>query len=267
LKEERKVRYLRVGEEKKHLEALNSCFNPWGDESEWKRKYTEFPRFNFTKNVIIVEESGEWAGGGTAWFREASLSNNKKLTVYEAGDLYVLPTFRGKGIYSTAMRSLNEMARKRGAALGFAFPNIYHIAATALPKYGFADVFYPITKILLLKPERFFNYFLSRLEEFVFPPKFDDLKIKLIVSFDEKHDHPVSMMFGVEKGRLKELTSTTEGEKIDLVIKADMGLLTKAFSLFYRRKKILYLHLFFALLCRRLGVRFSLRFLKTFLGI
>lgn len=267
LKTERKTRSLREGEERKHFETLNTCYNPWGKYEEWNRRYKQFPEFDLTKNVLIVEESGEWAGGATAWFREAFLSNDKKISVYEAGDLYVLPAFRGKGIYSMAMRSLNEMAQKRGAVLGFGFPSVYGVAATALPKYGFADVFYPVTKILLLKPERFLGYFLSRLEEFVVPPKLNGLKIRLIVPFDKKNARVVSKMFHVENGQLKEVEDTAEVGKIDLTIKAEIELLNKASSLFYRRKKTLYLHLFFALLRRRLGFRFSLRFLKAFLGL
>jgi len=164
------------------------------------------------------------------------------------------------------MRSLNDMAQKRGAVFGFGFPSIYGVAASALPKYGFVDAFYPITKIFLLKPEKFFEYFLSRLEGFVFPPKFDGLRLKLIVPSDKKHVARLSRMFRVEKGLLKELKNAREDEKADLTVQTDFELLTQASSLFYRRKKTLYLHLFFALLRRRLRVRLSLRFLKAFLG-
>lgn len=264
---ERKIRYLREGEEKKHFETLNACYNPWGDEKEWRRRYTQYPGFDFTKNVVIHEEGADWAGGGTAWFREAFLSNDRRITVYEAGDLYVLPAFQGKGVYSAAMRSLNEMAQKRGAALGFGFPSIYGVAATALPKYGFTDLFYPSTRILLLKPEKFLDYFLSRLEEFVFPPKFDALKIKLIVSFDEQRSSTATKMFLVEKRKLKKLDNTSEVEEADLTIKTNLGLLIKASSLFYRHSRTLYPQLLWALLRRRLGLRFSSRFLKAFLGL
>lgn len=267
MKAERKIRCLRKGEEKKHFETLNLCYNPWGEEEEWKRRYMQFPEFDLTKNVLIVEENGEWAGGATAWLREALLSNDKKISVYEAGDLYVLPAFRGKGIYSTAMRSLNEMAKKRGAVFGFGFPSIYGVAATALPKYGFADVFYPVTKIFLLKPQKFLDYFLSRLEEFAFPPKFNGLRIKLIMPLDKTNIRAVIKVFHVENGQLKEEKDTAEVKKADLTIKAQIGFLSKGSSLFYRQKKTLYLHLLFSLLLRRVGVRFSLHFIKAFLGL
>lgn len=267
MKSERTIRFLRKGEEEKHFEMLNLCYNPWGDQEEWKRRYTEFPEFDITRNVLIVEENGQWAGGATAWFREAFLSSGKKISVYEAGDLYVLPAFRGKGIYSTAMRSLNEMAQKRGAVFGFGFPSIYGVAAIALTKYGFVDAFYPVTKIFLVKPERFLDYFLSRLEEFVFPPKLNGLRIRLIVLIDKKNARTVSTLFHVENGQLKQLKDVKGAEKTDLTIKTELGLLNTASSLFYRRKKTLYFHLLSALLSRRLGVRFSLRFLRAFAGL
>ena len=263
----RKTRTLRKDEAAEHFEILNSCYNPWGSEEEWKRRYLNFPKFNLTKDVVVVEENGEWAGGGTAWFREAYLPNNKPVLVYGAGDLYVLSNFRGKGIYSTAMRGLNEMAQRRGAVLGFGFPSIYGVAASALPKYGFTDAFNPVTKIFLLKPEKFLDYFLSRLEEFVFPRKFDGLKIRLVVPLDQKpHATQLSKTFFVEKGQLKELIGAEKSETADLSVKTDFKLLTKVSSLFYERKKSLYPFLLLALVRRRLGVRMSFRFLKAFLG-
>ena len=264
MKTERNFRYLRNDEARRHFDTLNSCYHPWGDEGEWKRRYTKFPEFDFTKDVIVAEENGKWTGGGTAWFREASLSNDKKIRVYEAGDLYVLSDFRGKGVYSTTMRSLNKMAQERGAVLGFGFPSVYGVAASALPKYGFVDAFYPVTKIFLLKPEKFLDYFHSHLEDYVFPPKYDGLKLKIIVPLNEKRANRLSKMFRVEKGRLKELTNPRE--VADFVVKADFELLAQASSLLYRRKKTLYAHLILALLRGRLSFRLSLRFLKAFLG-
>jgi len=262
----RTVRFLSEDEKEEHLKTLNMCYNPWGDEKEWRRRYAWSSDFDVTRNVLLVEENGEWAGGGTAWLREAFLSNNGKIKVYEAGDLYVLPQFRGKGIYSTAMRSLNETAQKGGSVLGFGFPSIYGVAASALPKYGFVDAFYPVTKIFLLKPEKFLNYFISRLEEFVLPKKLDGLRVKLTVSLGKADSAVLSKSFIVETGQLKELTASREDEKADLKVKADIELLAQASSLFYRHKRTLFLYMFSALLRRRLGVRFSFKFLKALVG-
>lgn len=266
LQTERIVRTLRKGEGARHFKMLNLCFNPWGSKADWKKRYANFPNFDPSKNVVVIEDKRKWAGGGTAWFRDAILKNNKRIMVYEAGDLYVHPNHRGKGIYSTAMRGLNGMAQKRGAVLGFAFPNIFGVANIALPKYGFTDVFCPITRILLLKPERFFEYFLSRLEEFVLPKKFEGLKIKLVVFLDKKSTRTISKIFHVKDGRLRELKSSADSDRLDLTIKSDLDLLTKTSSLLYRQKKKLYLYLLLALLSRRLSIRFSMRFLRTFLG-
>ncbi len=262
------MRTLRVGEEKKHFETLNLCYERWGDEDEWKRRYLQFPKFNFVKNVLVVEENGEWAGGGTAWFREAILSNDNKIRIYLAGDLYVLPPFQGKGIYSTAMRSLNEMARKNKAVLGFGFPTNYGLAAVALPKYGFTDIFYPITHIFLLRPERFLNYLFFRIGRVVLPKKFNNLTVKLLVSVDKKSTKWETKTFRVEEGKLKELKGNAEeAAKADLTIKANIEFLMKALSLLYRRKRTLYVSLLFALLRRRVGIRLSLRFLRVLVGL
>ncbi len=45
-------------------------------EEEWRKKYDQ-PGFDIEKNVLVVEEGEEWAGGGTAWFREAFLQNDR----------------------------------------------------------------------------------------------------------------------------------------------------------------------------------------------
>lgn len=266
--EKRNVRTLRLGEEKKHFEILNLCYAPWGDEGEWRRRYLEFPGFDITKNVLIVEENGEWSGGVTTWFREAILSNGNKIKVSLAGDAYVLPSFEGKGVYSTGMRGINEMARKERATLGFAFPTVYGLAAAALSKYGFTEVFHPVTKIFLLKPERFLNDLLSRTRHVVLPKKFDGVTVKLVVSLDKKSNNWATRMFRIEKGKLKELRLNAEdAEEADLTIKSDIDFLIKVTTLFYRRNRALYISVLWALVQRRLGLRLSLKFFRAFLGL
>lgn len=267
LQTERIARTLRKGEENKHFEMLNLCFNPWGSKEEWKKRYTYFPNFDLSKNVVVIEDNGEWAGGGTAWFRDATLKNNKKIMIYGAGDLYVHPNHRRKGIYSTAMQSLNDIARKRGAALGFAFPSIYGLAAIALPKYGFFDVLRPMTKILILNPEKFLQYFISNAQAAMLPPKFNGINIRMIVFFDcYNRKYTANMMFEVKEGRLIHVIDTTTDISSDLTIKADIALLLRILSLFYLRKRVLLAVLLIAWLRRRLKFRISLRFLKLWLG-
>jgi len=264
----RKIRNLRPGEEEKHLEMLNLCFDPWGSIEKWKKMYVQ-PNFDVTKNVVIVEENGEWAGGGTAWFREALTKTSKKIKVYLAGDLYVHPHHRGKGIYSTAMRSLNDLAQKRGAAIGFAFPSIYRTPSIALPKYGFARVFHPTTRILVLNPEKFLQYLIHQAQEAYLPRKFEGLRLKLVVCFNlARRGHKVLRTFQVKKGKLCELASAVEDtKKFDLTINTDIDILLGISACFYLRQKALFPRLLLAFFRRRLRVRFSLNFLRSILGL
>ena len=269
MKEGENIRTLRQGEETDHFNMLNLCYGPWGSEEEWRRRYALHPDFDATENVVIVEENGEWAGGGTAWFREALLKSNKKIMVYGAGDLYVHPDHRGKGIYSTAMRSLNHLAKKKGVVLGFAYPSIYRLPSMALPKYGFVEVFYPMTHVLVLNPEKFFQFLISRARKAFLSEKFNGLKFKLTVSFDTpKGRYEVTDDFQVEKGQIHESKDAQEKGRMDLTVKAEVGVLLRLVSGFYlEKRRSLLLFVLAALLKRRLKFRFSLRFLKLFLGL
>lgn len=268
MKQGEKVRTLTHKEETAHYHMLNLCYEPWGSEDEWKRRYVYHPDFDVTENVVIIEEDGEWAGGGTAWFREALLKNNKNITVYGAGDLYVHPDHRGKGIYSTAMRSLNQLAQKKGAALGFAYPSIYRLPAMALPKYGFVEAFYPTTHVLVLNPEKFFEFLISRARKAFFSEKFNGIKLKLTVSFNTpKGKREITEKFQVEKGQICELRAIQEKEHMDLTVKTEAGVLLKLVSGFYLGKRGLLLLVLLGLVKRRLKVRFSMRFLQLFLGL
>jgi len=267
LKESRRTRTLQHGEEKKHFQTLNLCYAPWGDEDEWKRRYLEFPSFDIAKNVLIVEEKGEWAGGVTVWFREAVLSNGKKIKISLPGDGFVLPAFEGKGVFSTSMRAANEISRREGALLSFAFPAVYGHSALALSKYGFMNVLYPTAKVYILKPERFLDDFLSRTRRVVLNERFDDLKVKLMVPLNRNKKRWIERALRIEKGEIKEMKRNPDDQiKYDLTVKADVELIINAASLFYRRKRRLYIILLGSLLRRRLGLRFSLKFLRVFLG-
>jgi GNAT superfamily N-acetyltransferase len=262
--QDRAVRTLGLGEEKKHLQMLNLAYNSWGDEEEWRKKYVQ-PEFDVTQNVLVVEEEGEWAGGGTAWFREAILENGEKVKVYAAGDLYVHPNHRGKGIYSTAMENLNKMAYERGAVLGFAFPSIFRLPSVALQNYGFVNIIHPKTRICILNPENFLTYIISQLKTAYLPLRFDGMTVKLTVHFDfPRKGASMNRTFRVEKGAISEFTET---KKIDLKIAMRIDTLLKLSSAFYLGKKTLFLMLFSSIIRGRLRFSFSSRFLKAFLGL
>ncbi len=265
---ERRVRSLRVGEEKKHFEMLNLCFDSWGDWEEWRRRY-EQPDFNLNENVVVVEENNEWMGGGTAWFRDAFVQRDKKTKVYIAGDGYVHPNHRGKGVYSSIMQSLNELARKKGASLGFGFISNYETPFIALPKYGFVDVFYPATKILVLNPDRFMVFLTAQMKEISLPKKFEDLKLKLTISFNVlKKKQEVSKVFEIKNGRLHEVKGDIKNVRnVDLSMKTDIGMLLKIFRYLHFRKKTLFLIAFANFLIGRFRIRCSIRFVKMALGL
>ena len=263
----RKVRNLRVGEEKKHFAMLNLCFQPWGDEEKWKRHY-EQPDFNATENVVIVEEGNEWIGGGTAWFRDVFLRNDKKTKVYVAGDGYVHPNHRGKGVYSSFMQSLNELARRKKASLGFGFISIYGTPFKALPKYGFIDVFYPSTHVLVLNPDKFFNFLLGQLREISFSNNFEGLKLKLTIPFIiQKRKREITKILQVKGGVLREVEGDIgDVNHIDLAIKADVSALLRILRYIYLNKRTLFLIVFANFLLGRVRMRFSARLAKIAMG-
>lgn len=265
----RKTRFLRPGEEKKHFEMLNLCYNPWGDEEKWKRLYSQ-EGFDRTKNVLVVEEGEEWIGGVTAWYREALLKNGQKVRVYVAGDGYVLPKHRGKGVYSTFMRAVNKLSQERGASLGVGFVSIYDVPFFALEKYGFADVFYPKTRILVVHPEMFFEFVIKQFREIELLRRFEGMKIKLAISLDTLTEKCiVARQFIVRNGKLHGLSPTPSldlNEKMDLELYTDIKTLIQSFRTFHLRKKTLFLFLLVGILRKRLKVRFSLRFFRAFMG-
>lgn len=265
--ETRKVRTLQHGEEKKHFETLNLCYAPWGDEEEWQRRYVKFPDFDITKNVILVTVNGEWAGGVTTWYREAILSNGRRIRVSLPGDGYVLPAFEDKGVFSTSMRAINDVTKKEGAVLSFAFPAVYGHSALALSKYGFMNALYPVAKVYVLNHERFLDDFLTRTRRVILNDRFDNLTVKLMVPVDKNREKWATRVMHIEKGKLKEQKTNPSPAKFDLTIKSDMDFLINAASLFYRQKRVLYFVLLRALLRRRLSLRFSVRFIRVFLGL
>lgn len=263
-----RVRRLRHGEESAHFNMLDLCFGIWVSEREWRGKYVLHPDFDVSENVVVVEQHGEWAGGGSAWFREALLRDNRKITVYSAGDLYVHPNHRGKGIYSIAMQSLNRLAATKGAVLGLAFPSVYRLPGVALPKYGFAEVFCPTTHILVFNPTNFFKFLIARAKEALIPDRFNGITLVLTVSFNTPEGkQTISRHLRFESGQISEASSTDDLERVDLRIKTECVILLRIVSCFYRDRKRLPVLVLASVLKGRLVVHFSMGFLKAVLGL
>jgi len=264
---------LKIGEEKKHLELLNLCYSPWGDDQQWRRLYLQ-EGFDSTKNVLVVEENGEWGGGVTAWFREVLLARNKGVKAYIAGDGYVLPDHRGKGLYSFYMKTVNEMAKSRGSALGLGFISAYNLPPQkALPKIGFVDALIPSTEILVLNPERFFDYVLTEwTQEVQIPSAFEKMKFAIMVSFKSyKGKVALCKKFTIENGKLTQLSTPslleTAKDKTDLRVNTDIETLAEVIKQFnFGRKKLLFA-LLAAIINGRLSLRFSFKLLKALIRL
>jgi len=207
----RKVRLITQEEVLRHLEMLNRAYSHWGSQQDWENKYIQ-PGFKTTENIIVVEENGEWVGGGTAWYRDAVIGK-KRVRIYMPGDLFTLPEYSGKGVYSTSMRGLNKMAQENKAVLGITFPAVGGLPYRALPKYGFYDVFHPHTKIKLLRPEKLL-------------PLLEQEKIGILSKFEGKHIRLITpdcqISFVVKDSALKRVDRET---KPDITIKADFNTL------------------------------------------
>jgi GNAT superfamily N-acetyltransferase len=258
-----RVRKLRQGEERKHLELLNTCFQPWGDENKWGRLYGQ-SNFDPYENVLVVEDSEEWAGAVSTWFREAILKQGLKLKVYVAGDGCVDPKHRGKGVYSVFMTSANDHAKKNGACLGFGFISIFEVPFVALPKYGFIDAFYPKTKVLALHPAEFLNYLEKQVKEVSFAEKFEGIKLRLVLSFRvEGRKMNVAKTYEVKNRVLSEAQGKTiASDHIDLSVRTDIGTLLDIFRQFHMKRRRVYASVFTAFLVGRLRFGFSRDFLK-----
>lgn len=260
----RRVRNLRLGEEKKHYDLLNLCFKPWGSERKWRRLYFQHG-FDITKNVLVVEEAGEWIGGVTGWFRAAFLKESIKTKVCIAGDGYVHPNHLGKGVYSTYMRSFSDFARKEGASLGIGFISIYGVPHIALPKYGFVDVFHPRTKVLVLNPEKFLQYVIAKVEDVDFPARFEGIRIKLTISLNSiKGKFSGSRVFQLRNRKLCQINDVID-EKIDLEVSTDICMLFDILRCFIFSRRTLFPLVLLNCLKRRLRLRFSLELLKRIL--
>ena len=262
----RKFRNLRRDEEKKHFDMLNFCFNPWGSEEKWRSKYCQ-EGFDISENVTVVEENGEWIGGCTAWFRDAFLKRNRKVKVQLSGDGYTLPHHTGKGVYATCVQSTRDPACKNGACAGFGFVTLYGGPFVSLLKLGYVDLFHPTTKILVLNPEKFFQYICLQAEYVHLPEKFEGIMLRMFVSIKYlKGTVRLCRVFQIKDRKLWELAGITD-KKTDLQISTDIETLFKFFRYFHFRRKIAFLVLLVAFLRGRFRVRFSLKFLKTILGL
>ena len=265
------VRNLRSGEEKKHLEMLNLCYGFWGNEEKYKRLYFQ-EGFEATNNALIVEEAGKWIGGGTVWFLEAFLKEERKVKVCISGDAYVHPKYRGQGVYSTCVRARDRLAQEKGASLGISFTSIYNTPFFGLQKHGFINVFHPATKILVLHPQRYFDFLIKQLKDVEFPEKLEGKTVELTVFLKSfKGRHKVSEVFQVKNRKLEKITASDLtrkfAQKVDLQISADLGTLEKTLRHFHLRKKSRFILLFVDIMRRRLKLRFSARMLKAILGL
>jgi GNAT superfamily N-acetyltransferase len=267
---QKEARTLRHDEKKKHLDMLNLCHRPWGSEAKYRRLYSQ-EGFDVTKNVVVIEENGKWLGGVTGWFRQVFAKGDRMVPAYCSGDGYTLPNHRGKGVSTLALRTLQRMAAERGVALGFGFISTFNIAyRIALPKMGFVDAFYPETKVIVLNPDKFFDYIVTeRLKEIQLPRKFESMKIALTVSFvSQKQKIMIKRAYEVKNGSPEQIRVEAEPpkrQKMDLQIAADIETFARVFSYLYSGRKF-YLSLLKFLLLRKMRLRFSLKLLKAAKG-
>jgi len=262
----RKVRNLRSGEEKKHLEMLNLCYEFWGNEERYKRFYSK------EAHALIAEEEGDWIGGVTAWFLRAFLKQESEMNVFISGDVYVHPDHRGRGVYGTLRRNVDRLAQERGASLGLAFTSIYNIPFSALQKYGFIEVFQPKTRILVLDPGGYFDFLVGQLKNVVLPQNMEGITVELTASVKSVNGtYKVSRVFNVENRKLRKSNASdvalNTGQRIDLRISADVETLAKTLQRFHLRERFRLLLLLADIIRGRVRLRFSARLLKVLLGL
>jgi predicted N-acetyltransferase YhbS len=249
----RQVRPIKLEEVAKHLDMLNQAYAPWGSKVEWDSKYTQ-PGFKPAENILVVEEDGQWVGGGTAWYRDA-IVNGKRVKVYMPGDLFTHPEHGGKGIYSTSMRGLNKLAREKGATLGVTFPSPRGLPYRVLPKYGFYDIYRPRTKIKLINPARLIS--MLEHEKISILQRFEGSKIRLKTPSE-------TVLFEVKESSLKHVSKI---HNVDISIRSDFLTLFRIFARYQEGKWQLMLAAMRAMLSGRLWVTSSpMNILKVLFG-
>jgi len=222
LKSRLKIRALKKEEITQHLFNLNKCYRGWGDREKWERNYLQQPDFDINKNVIVIEENGELIAGVAAWFRNFVIRQRKtRASIF--GDSWVLSEHRGRGLYSTLMKEVIELSRENKIALGFGVVSTEGVPFKALPQYGFDDIFYPQTKIKILRPERFLGILERKRTKFF--ERFEGTKFKIIV---EHETRTIERRFLVKRGILKRFRKNTN---IDVTIKSDIKTLFELYTL------------------------------------
>ena len=253
MESKRQVRLIKPEEMAKHLDMLNQAYAPWGSQAEWENKYTQ-PGFRPTENILVVEEDGKWVGGGTAWYRDATV-NDRRVRVYMLGDSFTHPEHGGKGIFSTSTRGLNRLAKERGVALGVTFTSPRGLSYRALPKYGFYDIYRPRTKIKLLNPARLIPMLVH--EKIGILQKFEGKRIRLVTPAEV-------VLFEVKDSSLKRVS---EIPKADISIRSNFPTLFWIFARYQEGKRQLVLAAMRAVLGGRLWVATSpANILKVFFG-
>jgi len=241
-----KVRNLREEEQGQHLSILNLCFDPWGNEEAWERKYKQ-PGVNVTKNILVVEEDGKWIGGLSLWVRDI-LITGKRAKVYLGGDVYCHPDHVGKGVYSAATKAYRKMVvADRDAALSLTFVSKQELPFGALQRHGYCPILYPATKIKLLKPERLANLLDGR--ELKMLERLQGANIRIATKSGD-------LLFVVKDGHLRRVAQT---ERVDIVVRSDLQSLFRVYGRSMEGKRALVGSAMVMILTGRLSVRVAFR--------
>lgn len=212
-----KIRYLREDEHAQHLAILNLVFNPWGSAVDWDNKYKQ-PGMDVTKNVMIVEEEGEWVGGLSFWIRDALL-NDKKAKVYVVGDAYCHPDHLGKGVNSAATKAYRKLLKAdQDAALSITFTSNQRAPFSAAQKHGYYPILRPTTKIKLLKPDRLISLVDGRKLKIL--ERFEGTCVRIATEYGD-------FVFVVKNGQFTRAAETT---RADIIVRSRIESLFRVYA-------------------------------------
>ena len=105
-------------EDKRYLEALQSCFGGWGGETEFDW-YFRRPFAGAVADRFVIADEGEWiAGSAVSWRRLAEPDGTGRKVGIMTGS-WTLPAARGRGCFAAIIehsRAAVRRARRRLAA-------------------------------------------------------------------------------------------------------------------------------------------------------
>jgi GNAT superfamily N-acetyltransferase len=109
-----------AGEDRRYLEALQSCFGGWGGETEFDW-YFRRPFGGAVADRFVISDDGEWIAGSAVSWRKLADAHGAERRVGIMTGSWTLPPARGRGCFSAIIEHSRALCVERGADWLLAF--------------------------------------------------------------------------------------------------------------------------------------------------